>query len=383
MEDAKPDTKKLEAARKRQLDLANQFKDKVLKKYKDIVKAVVIFGSLVRGDFHGKSDIDMLVIIDDTTARFTPEMKERFDEDLFEMARQTAEHMTVQPAWTLSEFWDMARIGHPLLYTIVRDGWALFDTGFFIPVRKLLELGKIPTTLEAVEKFMETAPQKIKRVESAKLYMIAEDLYYSMLNSSQAVLMYMGLNPSSPKHTPTEVEEHLVKNNLLEQVYLDNLKKVIEFRKDVEHKDIKDVSGPDLDQYIETAKQFVSRMEQMLLQLQKRKKDTIVEKNYEVMIKATVAALKNLGKLPPDPQNLPKAVQSELIDNGRIDPFFAEVFKRVVAMRKMLDEDKVSEVSQREIELMREYVRRFVQDLEPFLEEGKKRPHGKKSTPQA
>src|SRR3990172_3772316 len=209
--------KKREAIKKKQFDSANKYKDMVLKKYKDMVKSVVLFGSLVRGDFNEKRDIDILVVIDDTIARFTPEMKDRFDDDLYDMSKKVSEAITVQPAWTLTEFWDMARIGHPLLFTIVRDGWALYDTGFFIPVRKLLERGKIPTTLEAVEKFMETAPQKINRVETAKLYMVAEDLFYSMLNSSQAVLMYVGQNPPSPKHTPDVVKEHLVDAKLLEE----------------------------------------------------------------------------------------------------------------------------------------------------------------------
>ena len=360
--------KKREALRKRQLELANKYKDAVLKKYKNLTKSVVLFGSLVRGDFHEKSDIDILVIIDDTLSRFTPEMKDRFDDELYDIAKRINESITVQPAWTLTEFWDMARIGHPLLYTIVRDGWALYDTGFFIPVRKLLELGKIPTTLEAVEKFMETAPQKINRVETAKMYMVAEDLYYAMLNSSQAVLMYMGQNPPSPKHTPAEVDEHLVKTQLLERNYLEDLAAVIEFRKKTEHKEIKDISGVELDEFIQKSKQFVSRMEQLLLQLQKKKKETIVQKNYEVMIKAAVAALKKMEKLPDDPKDLPQAVKAYLIDKGHVDPYFSEVFGKVVMMRKMLDEDKTGEIPQRDLELTREYVRRFVRDLEPLLE---------------
>lgn len=359
---------KQEAFRKKQLALANRFKEEVLRVYKDMVKAIVIFGSFTRQDFHEKSDIDMLVIIDDVVARLTPEMKDEMDDRLYDIAKKISENMTVQPAWMLSEFWDMARIGHPLLFTIVRDGWALYDTGFFIPIRKLLELGKIPTTLEAVEKFMETAPQKINRVETAKLYMVAEDLYYSMLNSSQAVLMYMGLNPPSPKHTPLDIKEHLVDQGLLEDNYLRDLEGVIDFRKQVEHKEIKDITGQQLDEFIQKAKQYVSRMEQLLLQLQKKKKETIVHKNYEVMIKAAVAALKKIDKLPPDPKDLPSAIKSYLIDTKRIDPYFSDVFKRVITMRKMLDENKVDEVPQRDIEMTREYVRRFVQDLRPIIE---------------
>jgi len=360
--------KKLEALRKRQLKLAEKYKDEILRRYKNIVKAVILFGSYVRGDYHEKSDIDILVVIDDVTARFTPEMKDEFDDKLYRLAKDISEDITVQPAWTLTEFWDMARIGHPLLFTIVRDGWALYDTGFFIPVRKLLELGKIPTTLEAVEKFMETAPQKIRRVEEIKLMMVAEDLYYSMLNSSQAVLMYMGVNPPSPKHTPLDVKEHLIHKKLLEENYLQDLEEVINFRKAVEHKDLKEISGQKLDEMIEKAKKYVSRMEQLLLQLQKKKKETIVEKNYEVMIKAAVAALKRLEKLPPDPKDLPHAIKSVLIEEKKIDPYYGDVFKKVITMRKMLDEDKIQEIPQREVELTREYVRRFVEDLRPLIE---------------
>ncbi|MFH0948999.1 MAG: nucleotidyltransferase domain-containing protein [Candidatus Aenigmatarchaeota archaeon] len=366
--DEKKTDKKREALKKRQLKLAEQFKEEVMKKYKNIIKAVVLFGSLVRGDFHEKSDIDMLVIVDDTVARLTPEMKDRLDDELYFIAKKINENITVQPAWTLTEFWDMARIGHPLLYTIVRDGWALYDTGFFIPIRKLLEFGKIPATLEAVEKFMETAPQKINRVETAKLYMIAEDLYYAMLNSSQAVLMYLGMNPSSPKHTPAEVKEHLVDQKLLEENYLADLERVIDFRKKVEHKEIKDVTGTELDEMIQKAKSYVSRMEQLLLQLQKKKKESVVQKNYEVMIKAAVAALKRLDNLPEDPKDLPKAIKNYLIDTGKIDAYFSDVLHRVISMRKMLDEDKIGEISQRDIETTREYVRRFVQTLGPIIE---------------
>ncbi|MBI4019349.1 MAG: nucleotidyltransferase domain-containing protein [Candidatus Aenigmarchaeota archaeon] len=366
------ENKPLEEFRKKQLAIANKYKDEILKKYKDIVKAVVLFGSFTRTDFHKKSDIDMLVIIDDTLSRFTPEMKARFDDDLYSMGKKLSEDIVVQPAWTLTEFWDMARIGHPLLYTIVRDGWALYDTGFWIPVRKLLEYGKIPTTLEAVEKFMESAPQKITRVETAKLYMVAEDVYYAMLNSSQAVLMYMGLNPPSPKHTTDSVKEHLVDAKLLEENYLRDLESVIDFRKRVEHKEIKDITGVQLDDFIQKSKNFVSRMEQMLLHLQKNRKKDLVQRNYEVMIKAAVAGLKNIDKLPPDPKDLPGAIKTHLIDAGRLDQFYDEVLKRVVSMRKMLDEDRTGEIPQRDIELMREYVRRFVKDMSTVVADKKR-----------
>ncbi len=365
----------IEKSRKELLKLANKFKDDVLKKYGDTVKAVILFGSLPRGDFHKKSDIDILVIIDDTGKRLS---LDQMDYEVKAMGNKISPQIVTQPVWTLTEFWDMARIGHPLLFTIVRDGWALYDTGFFIPVRRLLELGKIPTTLEAVEKFMESVPKKINRVETAKLFMIAEDLYYSMLNSSQAVLMFLGVNPPPPKYTPEALKEHLVDTGFLEEEYMRNLEDIIDFRKKVEHKEINTVSGSDLDGYIDKTKRFVNRMEQLLMHLQKNKKATMVQKNYEVMIKAVVAALKKMDVLPPDPKDLPRIVRKELIDAGKISTAYGDIFKRVVTMRKMLDEERIDELPQRDVELMREYVRRFIRDLSPIIEPPKDKKKGRK-----
>jgi len=365
--------KKAEKIRKEKIKLAQKFTDMVVKRFKKIVKAVVMFGSFSRGDFNEKSDIDLLVIIDDTAARFTPEVKEAFDLKIQKMGKDIYKEISVQPSWTLTEFWDMARIGHPLLYTIVRDGWALYDTGFFIPVRKLLEAGKIPHTLEAIELLMHGAPKKIARVESAKLYMVAEDLYYAMLNSSQAVLMFMGKHSPTPKQTPEDVKEYLVNTKIIQKKYLKDLEQIIKFRKDVEHKKIKKISGDKLDVLIKKANDYVNKMQEVLFLLQKKKKENMIMKNYEVMIKGIVAGLKSIGKLPKDPKNLPYAIKEHLIDTQKMNPFYEDIFKRVTTMRKMLDDKQTDKIPQRDIEMTREYVRRFVRDISMVVEKEKRK----------
>lgn len=360
--------KKREDFRKKKLKLAQKYSDTVVKKFKKVVKAVVLFGSFTRKDFHEKSDMDLLVIIDDTISRFTPEMKESFDAKLRDIGKEISKDISVQPSWTLIEFWDMARVGHPLLFTIVRDGWALYDTGFFIPVRKMLEAGKVPHTLEAIELLMHEAPKKIQRVESAKLYMIAEDLYYSMLNSSQAVLMFMGRNSPTPKHASRDVEEYMVKTKMLPRKYLKNLEDVVKFRKGVEHKDIKKVSGEKLDLLIKNAEEYVEEMNKLLTGMQIKKKEAIIMKNYEVMIKGVVSVLKSMGKLPKDPKELPVAVREHLVATKKISPFYEEVLKQVATMRKMVEEKHVSKIPERDVEMTREYVRRFARELSLLMD---------------
>ena len=168
------------------------------------------------------------------------------------------------------------------------------------------------------------------------------------------------------------MKEHLIDTELLESDYLRDLEKVIEFRKGVEHKTINDISGEDLDMYIRKTKRYVERMEELLLKLQKTKKENMIDKNYEILIKASVTALKQINKLPQDPKDLPDAIKTYLIESDKIHASYNDVFKKVLTMRKLLDENKADEIPQRDVELMREYVRRFIRDMAPMLGDAKK-----------
>ncbi len=358
----KKSKKDLEKLREEKFKIAKKFADELVKKYGNIIKSVVVFGSVARGDMTEESDLDIIVIYDDVAARMPPEVKERFDDDIRSMAKKLDEDMSIQPAWSLSEFWEMARIGHPLLITIVRDGWAVYDTGFFIPFRKLLEMGKIPSTLEAVEVFISNAPQKILKVENMKLYLIAEDLYYAVLNSAQAVLMYMGHNVPSPKNTVKTFRRYLVETGIVPDKYAKVLEKIIEFRKRVEHKEIRDVSGARLDKYIRRAKAFVARMMHLLKQLQNKKKEELAKKNYDTMLKACIIKLEEMNKLTKDPKKLPETIDKNIFKAG-MSPTYREIFKRVIAMRKMVEDGEIGKVPERDIELVKNYVDRFIKEL--------------------
>ncbi|MFZ3077115.1 MAG: nucleotidyltransferase domain-containing protein, partial [Candidatus Aenigmatarchaeota archaeon] len=173
------------------------FRKKALEKFGDYIKAIVVWGSVTRGDYTGKSDVDIYIIFDDTKASIKDfnNIRERIDNDIAKIAKDTDPRLHPQPILALTEFMDGIRNCHPLFFNIVREGFAIHDTGFFIPMRKLLEWGHFPATAEAAEMRMESVPKRIDRVENVKLYMIAEDLYYAVLDAAQAVLMYVGVGP--------------------------------------------------------------------------------------------------------------------------------------------------------------------------------------------
>jgi uncharacterized protein (UPF0332 family) len=256
----------------------------------------------------------------------------------------------------------------------LKDGIPVFDTGFFMPYKRLLELGRLPATKEAAAAKMEFVPKRLRRAKHAKLYMIAEDMYNAALEATQAVIMFMGHEPPGPKQVVSEARKYLVEAGLLDAERLAWLQKLIDFRKGVEHREIKEISGAEVDKYIEKTEDYVEKLEQILHKLEARRKALSVQRNYEVFVKASIAALKALDKLPKDPTKLPSAFKEHLIETGLISPVYEEVFGKVLEMRKLLKEKKLDKIPDREVLVTREYVRRFIHDVRKiFSEKGVKK----------
>lgn len=352
------------------LKSSEKFKDKILELFKGYIKAVIVWGSITRGDYTGKSDVDIYIIFDDTKfpLKKFEEIRSKIDNDVSSAASSIDPRLHPQPILALTEFIKGIRYTQPLFFNIIREGYAIYDTGFFIPMRKLLELGEFPITPEAAHMRIDSVPKRVERVKNVKLYMIAEDMYYAMLDAAQAVLMYIGVGPPAPKIAANTLREHLVKPGLLEEEYAQMLEDITVFRKKVEYKEVKDISGKEVDEWIAKTEKYVSRFEKLLKDLEINRKAYDIQKNYDVMVKASSATLKSLNKVPKGDENLPEAFKKYLVDAGLVSPFYSNVFENVVNMKKMLDEKKIEKVTNRDIYMSKEYVRRFIEDVRRFID---------------
>ena len=371
MEEKKPEEKKPKT--KAQIDKElNQLKDKILGKYGDRVKCIIMMGSVARGEYKAKSDIDVFIVIDDTEKEITPEEKNEIDENLEKMATEISEDISIQPSYTLTEFWDYARVCHPIIYNFIKEGKTLYDAGFFMPIKRLLDMGKIPATREAIESYMEGAPKKLMRAKTVKLLMLAEDCYYAMLNTAQAVLMFMGLEPPVPSKAYDEVKKYLVDPGILEQQYADWLKDIIEVRKKIEHKELMDVTGAYVDEWIDKSDKFIEKMFQLLSVLEFRKKEKILERTHEVMYKAAIAALKTLHKLPEKTEEIPNAFKTQFVDNKLVEGYYWDIWKKIEEMKGLVEKQALDKVPDKEVYQMREYVRNLIRDLAKVLKKHEK-----------
>lgn len=352
-----------EADRKERIELAKKFTKKILDKYGPWIKAVIVWGSTARGEFKKKSDIDFVILVDDTREKLTNAQRDEMDDWIYELAKKTDDRLSPQPVWTITEFVKMVRAFTPLTYELLKDGIPTYDTGFFLTHKRLLEMGEIAATPEASQRRWGDVPRRISRAKSAKLWLIAEDLYYAMIGAEEAVLMYMGRDIPHPIHAADDVKKYLVEPGLLDAKYIEYLDEVVKFRKAVEHREVKDLESGQIDKYIQKAEEFVAEMERILRELEIQRKRRDIQRAYEVMIKATVAALKAVNRLPEDPRHLPKAFRSHLVEAKLVNPFYEDVLDGVLFMKQKMNEKRVEEVSERYIALTTEYVRRFVGEV--------------------
>jgi len=203
----------------------------------------------------------------------TQEIQEKIDEELEKIAEKISKELSILPTCTLTESWDYARVYHPILYNFIKEWIPIYDTEFFTPIKRLLEGGRIPAMREAIERLRGGASEKIVRARFVKLLILTEDCYHAMLNTAQAVLMFIGIDPPISSKAYDYVKKFLVEPGLLEHQYAESLKQVIRIRKRIEEGKIRNVSSICINRWIKRAEKFVGRMFKILnvLEVMKRR----------------------------------------------------------------------------------------------------------------
>ncbi|MFH1294773.1 MAG: hypothetical protein ABIH90_02415, partial [Candidatus Aenigmatarchaeota archaeon] len=258
--------------------------------------------------------------------------------------------------------------GHPIVFNFVREGLPIYDRDIFLPIKKLLQRGEIRPSKEAVEKFIERGPKRIRRVENAKIYMVVEDCYYAMLESAQAVLMFLGMIPPRPVDAPKEMRKALVEKKMLQEKYVAYLEGVIEVRKGVEHKTIKSVSGAELDLWIKKTNSFVKEMQALIARIELLKRENMVLKSEAIMKETMVTLLKSMKKkLPAKDEELEPIFKEYLVQPGLVSANYMDVFTKLKEMRGLVEKGRIKDIPKEDILMHREYVRKFIREASRCL----------------
>ena len=253
--------------------IAYDFSTKCYKKFRDVIKAIALFGSVPKKENTPKSDIDLIIIIDDCTVNWDDELISWYREELAKLlaAQKYKKEIHINTV-TLTAFWEEVRAGEPLIINVLRYGEPLLDLGgFFDPLKVLLAKGRIRPTPEAIFTTMQRSGSHLGRANNNILNSV-EGFYWAMVDASHAALMAYHVVPPSPENIPELLKSTFVDKRIMDKEFLLWFEEARNKAKSVLHGDIKKLSGKELEELQRKSENFVFRFNELTKMIIKNQK---------------------------------------------------------------------------------------------------------------
>jgi len=150
-----------------------------------------------------------------------------------------------------------------------------------MPWKALLKMGKLRPSQESIDMFMKTA-EKTKEMVNRRLVEAMIDIYYSVLNPSQALVMLYGLPPPTHKETVTIMEDIFVKKEkMIKKSEMEILVKAVKLFKEYEHDTKFKISGKDIDGLVKETDAYLKVLKELRKRIEKRYQEKTIEQIYE------------------------------------------------------------------------------------------------------
>ncbi len=334
------------------IKIAEVHKTMVLKKFEKYIVSYVLAGSLVQGKATPSSDIDVWIVIDDTDVKkmTRAELKDKLRAIIIGMGIEAGELTGIKnkiniQVYILTDFWDSLREANPVIFTLLRDGVPFFDRGIFMPWKQLLKMGKIKPSAEAIDMFMGSGEQMIRRVQLKLNEIGMEDIYYALLTPSQAALMLYGVAPPSPKETGALMRQIFVhKEKLLEEKFVKILEKAVETRKAIEHGTKKELTGKELDELLGEGGKYLARIKRLFTQIEKIREEQEMLNIYDTITTVIRDVLRLEGVEKIKDNELMDVLEDKLVSEGKLPSKFLRTVQELMKAKKDYDEKKLSKV---------------------------------------
>jgi len=327
------------------LRVANIHKSLVLGRFDRYIASYVIGGSLARGTAGPDSDVDVFVVIDDTDVkRMTRiELLERLRGIIYDYIREATALAGVKnklepQIYLLTDFWNGVKDANPVYFTFIRDGIPLYDRGTFLPWKRLLAMGRIKPSPEAIDQYMKEGDRTNEFVKR-RLIDTMIDIYYGIVTPTQAMMMLAGHAPPVPKTIVSEVKEALAeKEKLMNETDLKTLEKAVKYFKDYEHGKLKEISGKEIDELEKEAEAYRKKMKEIRSKLEMRMQEHMVEKLHVEMNKLLKHIFGDKGQ-----NALIAELNEKLIKKGKLKPRMMEIAKEVLRIKQKAKSKKLTQ----------------------------------------
>ncbi len=311
-------------------ELVMKYMNPLIERHKKEIKAVWLYGSSARGEARKTSDIDVMVLLDDVSGNLTIQAENLIWAEMQAVAgnaRKDGWLLHFQSPKMLTKWWDLLRSGEPWVLTGMRDAVIIYDpSGFVRPIKRLLNSGRMSATHERAFELMNRIKQRKERIRKIMTESITSEILLSMVESSQAVLMYMGKMPPSPSSLNRQLK-WLVRKGYLDEKYQLYFEEFYRLAKSME-KGSADVGLRELEEHMEKARRFISAMEKLFERLEKEKHEKIVRESFDEARKSVEKTLKKFGIRARTEKQMIKAVE-KLVKQGMLSKYYLDLLEHV------------------------------------------------------
>ncbi len=333
------------------LRVANIHKSLVLNRFDRYIASYVIAGSLVRGTGDETSDVDVFIVIDDTDVKRMSriELLERLRSIIFDYIREATALAGVKnilnvQVYLLTDFWQSVKDAQPIMFTFIRDGIPLYDRGTFLPWKRLLLMGRIKPSPEAIDQYMKEGERTDEFVKR-RLMDTMVDIYFGIVTPTQALMMLAGHAPPVPKTIVHEVKETLVdKEKVMSEKELKTLEKAVKYYKDYEHGKLKEISGKEIDELKKESEEYLKRIKEIREKLEMRMQEHLVENIHAEMEKMLKSIFGNKSQ-----KDLIESLDKELVKKGKLRPRMTEIANGILKIKVKAKNKKLTQTEMQRI----------------------------------
>jgi uncharacterized protein (UPF0332 family)/predicted nucleotidyltransferase len=325
------------------LRVAEIHKSLVLQKFDKYIVSYVVAGSLVRGEAVPTSDVDVFVIINDTDVKKMSriELKERLRSIIYQYVSEASAYAGVKnklspQIYLLTDFWESVKDAHPVIFTFIRDGIPIYDKGTFMPWKSLLRMGKLKPSPEAIDMFMSMGDKTVKRVKSALLDVVVNEIFWGVTTPAQALLMLNGCPPPTAKKELTrDFKKEFVDTRMIETKYLTFLEKVVKIWRDYEHEEIKELKGAEVDKLVKDTEDYLKRLKELREQIEKKAQEKTIEEIYKDVFALLKAMIGNKSQ-----EAIVKEFEEKFVKKAKFSPQHLRILKSIINARQEFKKGK-------------------------------------------
>jgi uncharacterized protein (UPF0332 family) len=343
-------------------------KSLVLQKFERYVVSYVLYGSFIsRGKMSPNAEIDVGIIINDTDVKRMSrlELRERLRGIIYQYVSEALAMAGVKntlhvQTWLLTEFWEAVKDAHPVMFTFIRDGVPIYDRGTFMPWKSLLKMGKLRPSPESIDMFMTTS-EKTKEMAERRLADAMVDMYYGILNPSQALIMLYGAPPPTHKETPHLMEEIFVnKEKMLKKQEIAILDKIVKLFKKYEDDPKYKISGKEIDEISAETDKYIERLKQLRKEIEKRAQEKTVEQIYNDVF----GLLKSITHKNAQ-QDIVREFENEFVKKGKFSPQHMRILNDIINVKMQYRKEKVN---LHDVDNARKEAQMLINDLMEFTQ---------------